>query len=141
MIGLILVILSIGLFSLFLLIGINHVNPTQVRTSQYVDTIKISFMSMKQSIDSYEKVYRVLPSEADWESELFPTFGIKPEAPIGEWNISTIEGKYSICLNLNDNAISHSVANKIETDLRFNIDLNKGCLEEENKISIFFNVK
>jgi hypothetical protein len=108
--------MSISLISLFLLVGVNTLSTDKITSNNYEKRINISFSTIENQIDNYRKVYHKYPTESNWESELYPDFGSKPQIDFGKWYLINQNNDFQICLEITENDFNNELIDKIITE-------------------------
>lgn len=104
MLSLILVLISIALFSLFMILGVNDINFNTLREGWHEDEIKNSTAIISTAIDSYKISQRKFPDTDSWKSQLFPGYGTMPTLSIdGDFSLYENSGDYYLCIEAEAN--------------------------------------
>lgn len=127
MINIILILMSIVLLSVFLMIGINSVSTDKIISNNYQKRVNIHFISIENQINDYKKVYNTYPSINNWEDEVYPDFGRKPNIEFGKMFFKENNNSYYLCLNLINNEFNKQLANDAHQKNSSYIIEEKGC--------------
>lgn len=108
MLNLIFILLSIALLGIFLGLGLNSLSTNKITSHNYEKRMDIAFTLIKNQLSDYRKVYGKLPNKDNWETELYPDFGNKPEIGFGTFSIIEESESTLLCLDLNNNDFNES---------------------------------
>lgn len=117
MLGIVLVVISVGLFSMFMLAGSGYINYDRVAEMKHESKLESALVQVGSAISQYDIINSHLPSQ--W-SDIVPGYTAEPRLPDGLiWDSLTLDPatqSLTVCLSGSIgepvyNALTHTQAN------------------------------
>lgn len=140
MISLIITLISIALFAIFMVIGVNSVSTDRIYQGNQESELRMALPALKVALNNYKRVYGDYPdASGDWESEVFPAFGMMPIVSMsGATTFFADNGSVTTCIEVSNDEMARTIASSISESPAFSAGHSCGTTESINEEDSIF---